>query len=138
MSTGSANLDPKNFLMLAALGIAAYWLATRPARAGTTSRLVPTVGAAQPRSSSNANLVNGVLAGLSTWFKGGATGEQYGAQAIDNTALPGGPGYGWQYFTDGTAISPEGEYYYQGEKVWTPSTMDASAINYVNGASGSW
>lgn len=136
--SGTMNLDPKNLLVLAALGIGAYWLATRPARAATTSRLVPTVGSAQPTSSNNSNLVNGVLAGLTTWFKGSSTGNVYNSTEIDNTALPGSPGYGWQYFTDGTAISPSGEYYYQGEKVWTPSTMDASAVNYVAGASGSW
>lgn len=29
------------------------------------------------------------------------------------------PGYGWQYFTDGTAIDPAGNYYLNGEKVWS-------------------
>jgi hypothetical protein len=32
----------------------------------------------------------------------------------------GDEGYGWQYFSDGTAISPGGEYYYQGELVYEP------------------
>lgn len=35
-------------------------------------------------------------------------------------ALPGQPGWGWQYFTDGTAISPEGIYYLNGREVWRP------------------
>lgn len=25
---------------------------------------------------------------------------------------------GWRYFTDGTAINPKGDYYYQGQLVW--------------------
>lgn len=40
---------------------------------------------------------------------------------VDNTALPGDEAYGWKYYSDGTAISPSGEYYYQGEEVWSPS-----------------
>lgn len=40
---------------------------------------------------------------------------------IDTGTLPGQPGYGWEYFDDGTAISPEGVYYYQGREVWRPS-----------------
>jgi len=28
---------------------------------------------------------------------------------------------GWQYFTDGTAISPDGTYYFQGQAVWWPT-----------------
>lgn len=39
---------------------------------------------------------------------------------IINTALPGQPGWGWQYFENGTAISPSGEYFYQGASVWKP------------------
>ncbi len=34
--------------------------------------------------------------------------------------LPGQPGYGWQYFSDGTAIAPDGSYYSSGVKVWDP------------------
>lgn len=43
-----------------------------------------------------------------------------GTRAIPNPALPGEPGHGWQYFTDGTAIAPNGEYYKDGEPVWSP------------------
>lgn len=45
---------------------------------------------------------------------------QSGTKAIPNPAMEGEPGYGWQYFTDGTAISPNGEYYKNGEPVWSP------------------
>jgi hypothetical protein len=41
---------------------------------------------------------------------------------IINPSLQGQPGYGWRYFTDGTAIDPQGNYYFQGTKVWDAST----------------
>jgi hypothetical protein len=34
--------------------------------------------------------------------------------------LPGQEGYGWRYFSDGTAISPAGAYYYGGQQVYSP------------------
>lgn len=40
---------------------------------------------------------------------------------IENTAKEGQVGYGWQYFSDGTAISPDGKYYYQGKLAYDPS-----------------
>lgn len=39
---------------------------------------------------------------------------------ITNTALPGQNGWGWTYYSDGTAIDPQGRYYFQGQLVWTP------------------
>ncbi|CAN7305580.1 hypothetical protein [Acidovorax delafieldii] len=39
---------------------------------------------------------------------------------INNTALPGQQGYGWSYYSDGTAISPDGKYYLNGNLVWSP------------------
>jgi hypothetical protein len=41
-------------------------------------------------------------------------------KAIENTAQPGQEGYGWQYFTDGTVIDPSGNYYRDGEIIWSP------------------
>lgn len=41
---------------------------------------------------------------------------------INNTALPGQEGWGWQYYSDGTAISPTGVYYYNGQRVWSPAS----------------
>lgn len=49
-----------------------------------------------------------------------------GAAALSNTAYPtlinantvGTAAAGWQYFTDGTAIAPNGDYYYQGSLVY--------------------
>ncbi|NBW13290.1 MAG: hypothetical protein EBR82_35310 [Caulobacteraceae bacterium] len=40
---------------------------------------------------------------------------------IPNASLPGDPAYGWKYFSDGTAIGPDGKYYYKGELAWSPS-----------------
>lgn len=40
---------------------------------------------------------------------------------IENTSKEGQPGYGWEYFSDGTAISPDGKYYYQGKLAYDPS-----------------
>lgn len=40
---------------------------------------------------------------------------------IFSTVLPGQEGYGWQYYTDGTAIGPDGSYYQNGQKVWSPT-----------------
>jgi hypothetical protein len=56
-------------------------------------------------------------AGAATPAAGGAG---YATQ-IETLALPGQAGWGWQYFTDGTAIGPDGAYYHNGVKVWTPS-----------------
>ncbi|MCK9991393.1 MAG: hypothetical protein RugAbin2_02407 [Rugosibacter sp.] len=38
---------------------------------------------------------------------------------IFNPAMAGDPGFGWQYFTNGTAIDPAGNYYFEGRKVWS-------------------
>lgn len=40
---------------------------------------------------------------------------------IPNTTNPGDIGYGWKYYSDGTAISPTGSYYYQGQSVYDPN-----------------
>jgi hypothetical protein len=31
-----------------------------------------------------------------------------------------GDAHGWRYFSDGTAISPDGTYYKGGEMIWNP------------------
>lgn len=38
---------------------------------------------------------------------------------ITNTALPGQTGWAWRYYSDGTAIDPQGNYYFQGQKVYS-------------------
>lgn len=41
-------------------------------------------------------------------------------ETILNGADPGEPGWGWSYYTNGVAISPEGVYYLNGQPVWKP------------------
>ena len=58
-----------------------------------------------------------------------------GAKEIANTALPGQYGYGWKYYDNGTAISPDGKYYYQGDLVWSPGDAEGNRIfNSLKGA----
>lgn len=62
------------------------------------------------------------LAGLALWFitKGKSTMGAAQAQT-SGYATHAAPDYqGWQYFTDGTSISPEGAYYKGGLLVWQP------------------
>lgn len=42
-------------------------------------------------------------------------------ETVFNGALPGQPGWGWDYFTDGVSISPDGVYYMNGREVWRPA-----------------
>lgn len=127
----SLDLEPRNLLMLAVLGIGAYWFVTRQARA---SVLVPRVGQAQTVASSP-NVVGGLLSGIGALLGAPKTTSPSYPTAISNSSLPGSESWGWQYFTDGTAISPDGVYYYQGQQVWSP---DMNASNPVGGASGGW
>ena len=51
-----------------------------------------------------------------------------GTSLIANPATEGQPGYGWRYYTDGTAIDPYGNYYYQGEQIYTnPENVTGNA-----------
>lgn len=52
---------------------------------------------------------------------GGNVNMPSSIKQIFNTALPGQAGFGWSYFTDGTAIGPDGSYYSNGQKVWSPT-----------------
>ena len=44
---------------------------------------------------------------------------------VTNSSLPGSEAWGWRYYSDGTAIAPNGDYYFQGEKVYSqaPGSM---------------
>lgn len=55
----------------------------------------------------------GSASALRSWISGSP-------DSIINNALPGQPGYGWTYYGDGIAISPEGIYYKNGAEVWRP------------------
>lgn len=57
------------------------------------------------------------LAGLALWFitKGGKNWQ------APDFVTKAAPNYmSWQFFTDGTSISPEGNYYHNGVKVYSP------------------
>lgn len=56
---------------------------------------------------------------------------------ITNPSLPGQTGYGWRYFSNGTAIGPDGKYYNQEGKVaYDPSSTSdyAKLIGLAKGA----
>jgi hypothetical protein len=63
-----------------------------------------------------------------SWWNPSGTGEfdtaRWDASEITNTVTtPGEEGYGWRYFTDGTAISPDGKYYSGGSLVYDPGNQ---------------
>lgn len=97
-------MKTENLLILAAAGAALY-LITSTRRQVMTGNTRPVTWPAAPNTAAGLN--------------GGGTVP---VTQIGNTALPGDYGWGWQYFSDGTAISPQGEYYLNGDKVWSPST----------------
>jgi hypothetical protein len=56
------------------------------------------------------------------WFDvteggGGDPGEDEFITTIPNAAKPGEPGYGWTYYSNGIALAPTGEAYYQGSEI---------------------
>ena len=46
----------------------------------------------------------------------------FDTQEIQNPSNPGDAGYGWRYFSNGVAIDPSGNYYQDGNLVWSPDT----------------
>ena len=53
-------------------------------------------------------------------------GAETAVSEIGNTAQAGEEGYGWRYFSDGTVISPSGDYYQNGELVYSPTQMTSA------------
>lgn len=59
--------------------------------------------------------------GIPTGGGSGSTTDTSTVTDVTPTDLqPGDEGYGWQYYSDGTAIDPSGNYYYQGDLVYSP------------------
>jgi hypothetical protein len=57
---------------------------------------------------------------------------------IANPSNPGQTGYGWKYYENGTAISPDGKYYKEGQLVYDPATnagmlskLGTAGLNYL-------
>ena len=76
------------------------------------------------------DIVGQGLSGI-TSSVGGALGNIFnptstGATEIPNTATPGEEAYGWKYYSDGTAISPDGSYYQGGQLIWSPTMYSGS------------
>lgn len=128
--SAASSPNPNNLILLAVLGIGAYWVFSRQAmaqpyqvRPGQPNQTAQNVNA-------GANMVNAVgrvITGIAGWFGGGARAANgTGPGLIPNDDTAGQPGHGWQYFTNGTAISPTGTYYHNGQAVWSP---DGAAVN---------
>lgn len=84
--------DLLTFVALAALGYVAFKV------------IKPTTGTASVTAASAKTYANGYT------------------NQIANSASPGDAAWGWSYFTDGTAIGPDGSYYApSGAKVWSPN-----------------
>lgn len=56
----------------------------------------------------------------------------FGATEIRNPALPGQTGYGWRYFSDGTAIAPNGTRYSGGAQMAVRYDGVSVGANYGN------
>jgi len=68
------------------------------------------------------NAVTGLLGSLF-----GTNTSNSAVSSIPNTSTEGQPGYGWQYFSDGTSISPTGQYYQGGSLIYDPSNPSGAA-----------
>ena len=62
----------------------------------------------------------------------GVTGADYGyTSGVANNATAGQPGYQWQYFDNGTAISPTGQYYLGGEQLTGAGGQQMGLMDYA-------
>ena len=64
-----------------------------------------------------AGLFQAPVANTPSYTASGGAGDA--VNQIINSALPGQIGYGWDYFSNGTVIDPQGNYYFMGKKVWS-------------------
>ena len=70
----------------------------------------------------------GKAAPIGAQSNAGRSGVPANSAPVSEVMTPGGgdwqgPGAGWQYFNDGTAISPDGKYYYQGQLAYDPAAL---------------
>lgn len=68
-------------------------------------------------------LAGGILAFVAWKVLGNGAGASSGASSWVSQIIPtantaGSEAAGWQYFSNGTSIAPNGDYYYQGSLVW--------------------
>lgn len=128
-------MKTENIVILAALGFGAFYLTKRQAApAYRPTNATPAQQQAQQQAqqtgsmiAQGVNAIRGIFGLGST--AAAATPSGYVNALTNYSQTPGQAGYGWQYYSDGTAINPQGEYFYGGEKVWSP---DAVAVNPAN------
>jgi hypothetical protein len=65
-------------------------------------------------------------------FNGGAGGSQ----SVANSATAGQPGADWKYYDNGTAISPDGSYYHQGEMITGAGGQPKGLLDYAGEYAG--
>lgn len=145
-------MNTKEIAILAAVGLGAFVLMRKASAGGvyqpgvnpnlTNARPVyyppgTQLTAAQQQAQMQAQIdaqKYGALYGIASLLKGAFSGGGStsgtmggGTVQVNNDDLPGQPGYGWRYFTDGVSISPTGTYYKDGQAVWMPN--DYAAVN---------
>lgn len=67
-----------------------------------------------------------IAVGVAAWVFLGSK-KATAAQVVNVTPdgiLPGSPGYGWQYYSDGITIDPQGVYRLNGEVKWKPEGVE--------------
>jgi hypothetical protein len=65
--------------------------------------------------------IPGLIEQIKSLYRGNAGEAPSLTDLITNPAEEGQPGYGWQYYSDGTVIDPAGNYYRDGQLIWSPS-----------------
>ena len=75
--------------------------------------------------------ISGPLGTLTSSLSGLLSGKT-DVTEVPNSATEGQPGYGWKYFSDGTSIDPEGNYYRGNEKIWSPAPGNTSDTGTSN------
>lgn len=137
--------NTQTLLLLAVVGVGAYWLYGKQNAKAQVSGKPPIAWTQNPTraiqpSGGGAGSTTNILAGLfsaANILMGG--GSPTGTKTIANDDVPGQPGYGWQYYSDGTSIGPDGTYYKNGAALWSPQD-DGAAVNnpsaYQSTASG--
>ena len=124
-------MKTENLVILAALGFGAFYLSKR--QAAPVYRPTNASAAQQQAQQGSSMIAQGIGAVGKLFGLGGTTAAAkpsgYVGALQNYSQTPGQAGYGWQYFDNGTAINPQGEYFFGGAKVWAP---DAVAVNPPN------
>lgn len=108
--------------------------------AGTQGGLNALMGRTVTDSAGNKVVLPGLIEQIRRLYSGGG-GEQPGMEGtteLTNPSQPGDESYGWRYFSDGTVISPSGDYYRNGELVYSPpNTYESPDYSFWDDTYGS-